>query len=471
VVAEPPSNGAGGGASVEGRHLAIGAILATGAQMVPLATFAVMSVTIARLFGPTGTGEFSLVLTLFDVVLLVFTLGLGTGVTYVVSRGGWPLALAFRQTFIAAVVLGAGGALCGLLFYAVTRGNVMEGVSSELVVIMLASLPFALAWAYASAIALGRDRYEAFAIFPILQAVVVLLAGVPLALTVGLTGAAIGFAAAHIVTALLAVLWAARELRTDAGARPAAVPHGGQLAQAARFGAKAWTANVLQFVNYRVDLFILSAFASRADVGVYSVALSVTALAWVLPSALQTVLFPRTASLNAAVERGALTATAGDAAVVRAVRHSVILTAPTIVAMGLILVVAIPLLYGSAFHETVGLGFLLLPGVAALGVGKVVSAVYTGRGHPEYAVWTVVIDMPITIGLYLLLIPELGATGAALSSTLSYAIATALGLLFFRRATEIDLGTLKPAWSDLRDYADAARHIRERLRRRIASNH
>ena len=51
---------------------------------------------------------------------------------------------------------------------------------------------------------------------------------------------------------------------------------------------QAWSANLLQLLNYRLDIFILSALATRSAVGVYSIAVSVTALGWVLCGVLLT---------------------------------------------------------------------------------------------------------------------------------------------------------------------------------------
>jgi hypothetical protein len=85
------------------------------------------------------------------------------------------------------------------------------------------------------------------------------------------------------------------------------------LREAFRFGLPGWIGNVFQQVNYRFDVIILAAYASTADVGVYSVALTITSLAWVLPHGLQTVIFPRTANLDAAAEAGELSAEESDA--------------------------------------------------------------------------------------------------------------------------------------------------------------
>jgi O-antigen/teichoic acid export membrane protein len=239
------------------------------------------------------------------------------------------------------------------------------------------------------------------------------------------------------------------------------------LREAAVFGSKAWGATLLQLVNYRLDLFLLAAFVSRADVGRYSVALSVTALAWLLPSALETVIFPRTADLHAAQGRGEIELEESDRATARAVRHSVVLLIPAALLVLLLVVVAVPLLYGPEFMRSVWFGMILIPGVVSLSLGKTLSAVITGRGHPQVALWITAITVPLTIVLYVALIPPFGAFGAAVGSTLSYLSSTALALFWFRRKTHIPLrSALVPSRAELRDYVDALGNVRRRLRPR-----
>ena len=84
----------------------------------------------------------------------------------------------------------------------------------------------------------------------------------------------------------------------SAGERCPVVEHVG-LRAAMRFGSKTYPANVLQFLNFRLDLFLLNALATTADVGRYSVAVSVTSVMWLLPRALSAVVFPRVAHLSA----------------------------------------------------------------------------------------------------------------------------------------------------------------------------
>lgn len=444
------------------RHLAVGTLLVLGAQIGAVVAGTAMSVLIARLLGPAGTGVFSLVTQLFDVVLMVFTIGLSAGITYYVSRGDWPLRQAFREISVAAVGLGAAGAAAGLLFYALTRHTVLEGVTTALPAVALASLPFAFIWAFAGAIALSRDRYEAYLSFSVVHSLVLLVAGVALAAAFELNGAIIGFAMANVVAAGVAVAWLRRYTAGERDQGPGAAAR--QMPSAIRFGLKTWSANLLQLLNYRLDLFLVSAFASRSEVGFYAIALAVTALAWSLPTALTAVLFPRTADVDAAAAQGAAGGEFADASAVRAMRHTVLQMVPTAAAVTLLILVAVPLLYGPAFHETIKLSFILLPGVVALGLAKVASGIFSGRGFPEYAQRSALISTPITVGLYFALIPPLEATGAAIASSVSYSLSTGLGIWYFRKATKIPLRrALVPSRADLRDYVDAFQHLRSHV--------
>jgi len=459
---EEPSPAAGVSAP-NPRNLALGTVLATAATIGPLFASGILSLAIAHLYGPSGNGVMSLVMNLFDVALAIFTIGLSSGITYLVSRQEWSLDQAAREMRLASAVLGIGGAACALGFYFVARGTILRGVTPAMAIVSLVSLPFAIQWSFAAATALGRDRYEAYTTLELANAAIILVAGVGLAIPFGILGAVTAFAAAQVLTALIGAIWLRREtMRADDSGGDG---RSGQLRRATKFGLQAWSANLLQLLNYRLDIFILSSVALRSTVGVYSIAVSVTALGWVLPNSFQTVLFPRVASLDAAAGSGRIGAGSSDAAAARAVRHSVLIVIPTTVLL-VALVLVLPFIYGSAFERSVTLGFILIPGVAVAGVAKVASAVSSGRGFPRYALYTTALTVPATIVLYLLLIPSFHAVGAAAASTISYTFTTVLTVYYFERATSIKLrSALIPARSDLIDYLDALRSARTRLSR------
>jgi O-antigen/teichoic acid export membrane protein len=248
----------------------------------------------------------------------------------------------------------------------------------------------------------------------------------------------------------------AREARRDT-----VVDTGDPWPRALRFGLQSWGANLLQQINYRFDILILGGFATARDVGVYSVALTLTSVAWVLPQGLGTVLFPRVASLQESASLGEVSANESDAAPAKAVRHSVLLTLPAALLICALLLVAVPLLYGEKFGETTTLGFILLPGVLLLGIGKVLSSAIAGRGHPRYTLYISMITVPLTLALYFTLIPLFDEWGAAVASSISYGLAALLALGFFRRVTQIGLrDALVPRSEDIADYGGLARLAR-----------
>jgi O-antigen/teichoic acid export membrane protein len=334
--------------------------------------------------------------------------------------------------------------------------TVFKGISTGLAVLALSSLPPVLAYSYADVILLARERYEGYAGLELSHSTTLLLVGAGLAIPFGLTGAAIGLPAAAVVGALLGAILLVREARRDE-----VVDRGGSMPRAVRFGLQSWASNLLQQINYRFDVLILGGFATARDVGVYSVALTLTSAAWVLPQGLQTVLFPRVASLEESTMAGEISADESDAALAKAVRHSVLLTLPAALLISALLLVAVPLLYGSRFSETTSLGFVLLPGVLLLGIAKVLSSAVAGRGYPRYGLYVGLMSVPTTLALYFGLIPLFDEWGAAVASSISYGVVALMVLVFFRRVTRIGLrATFVPRVEDVADYGGLARIAR-----------
>jgi O-antigen/teichoic acid export membrane protein len=386
----------------------------------------------------------------------VVSLGLTAGITYEVSRRRWSVRDAFRSSYLAALVLGLIGSLGGLGVFALTHESVFGGVRTWVAVVALSSVPAVLAYQYADSLLLGLERYEGYAALELSHSGTLLVVGAALVVPFGLAGAVIGLPAAALVGAAVGAVLLAREARRDS-----IVCGSGSLRPALGFGLQSWGANLLQQINYRFDVLILGGFATARDVGVYSVALTLTGVAWVLPQALQTVLFPRAASLDEAMLTGAVTADESDAALAKAVRHSVLLALPAAALIAALLVVAVPLLYGSKFDETIPLGFVLLPGVLMLGIAKVMSSAIAGRGYPRYTLYIGAISAPLTLALYFSLIGAFDEWGAAVASSISYAATALLALAFFRRVTRIGLReALVPRGEDLSDYAGLFRLAR-----------
>jgi O-antigen/teichoic acid export membrane protein len=461
----------------ERRHLAAGITASLAGQVAGIVAAGLSGIAIARLLGPSGTGTLALIMNLFAMLTLFVGLGLRTGLTYMVSHDRWPVPEAFRTSQAISLLLGLVGGGLVLAMYAITSGSVLESVTFAMAAMVGAAIPLGLSTLASAGLMIGRERYEAYGFIQALPNTGVLVFAVGLAAAFGITGAVAGFLAAQAAAALIAAVWAWRyvaRVRAERAARavaprPAATR---PVRETFSFGIKSWGSDVLQFLNYRIDIFILNAYAISADVGVYSVAIAVAQLGLVLPGAFNTVLLPRTADLDAAVRSGEVPESESDATVARAARHGVLIMLPTAVALACMMLL-IPLLYGPRFEDSVVLGMILIPGIVGRGLSRVLNPITAGRGYVRYPLYIGLITAPPTIALYFLLIPGHEAGGAALASTLSYLVTTALAILYFHRATRIGFrAALVPRWEDVRDYRHAltqlrayVRHLRSRLGR------
>jgi O-antigen/teichoic acid export membrane protein len=466
------------------RPLTGGAVMSATSRIVVAGTGAVATIVIARLLGPSGSGAYAVAQTLIIMLTVATTLGVEHGIAYYVSSGRWSARHANRTSQLVALVCGIVGVGIGVVVRLAVP-SAFNGLSFAVTIAAAAALPFSLSWFYSSYVALAIDNYESYALPPAIQSSAAVCLVALLGALYGVAGAVVGFTLAHVLAAATMLLVNRRTFAapsgsarsgsppaesaatqsasaesappgtTATGSAPAGGPETsdepGQLRRAVGFGLKGYASNALQFVNYRLDLFILNATATGAAVGHYSVAIAVTGVMWLLPQALSDVLFPRVAALSA---RSGIAREQERAFVeIKSLRHTVLITVLSTLVLALALVLLVVPVYGSAFRPAIDLGLILLPGVALLGLTGPLSATILGRGHPGLSLIGAAIVTPLTVVLYVLLIPSLQATGAALASTISYSTTFLLAAFFYRRATGHGaLALMLPTRGELQDY-------------------
>ena len=441
------------------RALGVGVLLASAGLVGSFAAAGVNTVAVARIEGPHATGLVALSGQVVIIATLVAGIGLRTSVTYRVGARLWSPRSALHASLRAAIGLGIAGAGVGLGVYALLRHSAMSDFTWPMAAALMASLPFVLAWWIVPAVPLARDRFEQYALLTLSGPAAVLVLCPLGAVFGGSSGTVFGFAAGYVVGGLITVGWALRFAgREDARHGP---DHGIRAARG--FGLRAWVNDLFQFVNVRPDLFIVSAYYGAAATGVYSITVSITSLVWIASQPLAAVVLPRTASLRGGDDSEPRLAAAEPH--VAAVRHAVLVCALATLALIPALVIA-PVVWGPGFGRITQLGLIMAPGVALLGVARVMVAAFTGRGAANHALAVGFVSFPLTLVAFLLVIPDHGSTGAAVVSCVSYLAVSALSAVFFFRGTGAGLrASLVPHEGDLRGYLELARRLRRQLQR------
>ncbi len=222
---------------------------------------------------------------------------------------------------------------------------------------------------------------------------------------------------------------------------------------ASAFAIPCYAANVAQFLNYKLDVFVVGFFAGTASVGRYTLAVSLGQLLWLMSNSVASVLLPKIAASTASSDDGS-----GVRHTARVTRLTLWATALCGLALGLLGTQAIPLLYGEAFRPSVAALLWLLPGIVIFSVANVLAAYIAGIGKPRLNLLVSGISLIVTITLDLILIPRLNIVGAAIASTVSYSLSALLLMVFFTRETGASLReVLLPTSEDVKILLSVAR--------------
>ncbi|MBJ6359790.1 flippase [Paenibacillus sp. MAHUQ-46] len=409
-----------------------------------------VSVVTARLLGPEGKGILTALLVIPTLVITIADLGIRQSTAFFIGKKTYPekeIVSSLAMVWIFASVLCM--SVVGLIFYL----QYGDRYSVWLMLVFLLIIPVNLGIQFLRGVMQGKMRIGSLNKAEILKTVCNF--GILIVL-VGLWGLGVmGAALTQLLMAVFTFYYCWRAVKD--------VPIGlafNRPVMSAMIG-KGFSFAVALFVlqlNYRLDIIILEAYTNATAVGVYSVGTNLAEMIWQLPAAVGMILFSKGA--NASSEKTSVNRT------LKLIRFLV----PLLVLFGLLFWVFAPvivgLLYGKAFDGSVTVIRWLLPGILSFVIVKLLHSEMSGRGYPLFSLNVSIASLVANIGLNFLLIPTYGATGAAISSAISYTLAGAVFVLLYVRREKVSVAELlllnRSDWSEL---VQKAAFIRGKLRR------
>jgi len=225
-----------------------------------------------------------------------------------------------------------------------------------------------------------------------------------------------------------------------------------QITEIMKYSIPCYLGNLVQFLNYRLDIFIVSFFIGTTGVGLYLLAVTIAQLVWLLSTAFSTALFPSIAtSTNNDPENAKRSAR---------ITRLVLLTS-FISAIGIVcLSPFIPILFGEKFRGSILPLLWILPGIVMFSIVNILASFFAGIGKPKINFYVSFIGVIFTITLDFLLIPRWGIVGASITSSISYSFSALLTLAIFIKTTTIPLHEILIANSE--DIRIVLRSIQER---------
>jgi O-antigen/teichoic acid export membrane protein len=382
------------------------------ARLVQFGCTVAVAFLLARLLGPSGRGEYSLLLLLPSTLFALGQLGLPSALTYFAGSGRSVASLAAAAAVVATVlsailVAGSLAALPSL------RPALFAAAPLGLLQVATVALPILLATSFFGSILWGRQLVRPYSRVLASQSLGWLLAVIGLVgvAHLGVTGALSAYLLVTGIGAAAVVLLVLRERSRAADDEPSAGPV--NLGALLGYGLRLYPAGASTFLSYRGDLFLLSALrGDAAAIGLYALAVSLAEITFQVPDSVATLFYPRVAG----AEREEADRLAPSIA-----RFSLLLTGLAAVALipmaWLAIRVVLPGYEGSLLPF-----LLLLPGTVALGLSKVLSGYISGLGRPEPVGIIAMVALGVNLVVNVVLIPPLGIAGAALASMISYSL-------------------------------------------------
>jgi len=360
----------------------------------------------AKLLGPAGKGDYYLLVLPPQTIMVLIQFGLPQALGFYAARGKTSGIVAKALVLITALSLAAFTAAVALL--PVLRETFLRGLEPTEIILALSAIPVLLTATFMTSIVIARQAirwYAAVHISTTLAATFLLL------LIVGVLGFGVmGAVAAFLIySSFAAIGYLAGAIRVSA-----ATPEPGRLRyrELFRFGLPLYPGSITMFFSYRIDVFILAALLAdpSAPLGYYSVAVTLAELVFWVPSSVSKIFFPRVAGSSRED---------ADHQVPAVSRVTLLLTAlvALVLAPGATLLLWLLL---PAFLPSLAPLYVLLPGVVALSITRVVSGYVSGLGLTGTTSLVNIGAFVLNIAANFLLIPQFGIVGAAFASLVSY---------------------------------------------------
>lgn len=191
------------------------------------------------------------------------------------------------------------------------------------------------------------------------------------------------------------------------------------------YGMLVQLAAAFTLITYRLGYYMIENYRGRAEVGVFSVGVSLSEAIWLVAGSFGLILFSKVANLD---DRRA-----SQLMTLHLVRVVGVIT--FIVLLPLILCPAsfFPFIFGTGFEQVHTIVLWLAPGILLYSVNIVLTPYFSGTAQYHITTLGAAVGFVVIIVFNLLLIPRFGIEGAAVASSLAYGSMALYQVIMFKK--------------------------------------
>ncbi len=390
-----------------------------------------LSIVLARWLGAADLGLYRMVLTIYGIATLAGTFGIPAALVKYVAEyedDKDRLSQTITSGLISSVIFGV---VTGILLYALsgTLASVFHMPElTHLLRILAFVFPISSILQITMALLNGLREMKTYAFLVILQNFLMILFVVAFVrLGFGVEGTVFGLILS-VAGACIGGLYLSRKfLRLNLQN----LIHNSR--KLVFFGSQLFGANAVNVIANHADIMIIGYFLATADIGYYSIAISLSMFLTLIPSAIQTITYPATSRYWSQDNHQAL-----RKMIDKSMKYSACILLPVGLGVGFFSREIVTAIYGGGFiYAASPLVVLLVARVIRGSTIIPIGGSFSAVGRPDIALKTTALSAGLNVGLNILLIPRMGILGAAVATTVSLLLATAIWLIFMPRILKV----------------------------------
>ena len=379
---------------------------------------------IARELGVEGNGQYALAILLPTFMALFLSAGLTSSNIYFVGKKEFSLTTIYTTTISMGIIIVTIGLACGFQLVKFYGDTIFPNIPFEVLMMALFIFPFSFMNSFQLSFLQAIEDFSTYNIVSLMHPILflIMISGLYIFDILTLKNIVL----LSLISPFLLLFISTFYVFQKGYAFKLSDYSGIYMKRALSYGLRSHMSNLVAFVNYRADIFLLNLFATPASVGLYYVAVQIVERLWILSQAMSTVLFPRFVALQEEDEKRV-------ELIAKAFRIVIILTLLASFLLSIFGYYAIGLLFGEDYIGAYFAILFLIPGIVVGAGSRILANAIAAKGKPELNMYTSVFAMVLNITLNIILIPQYGFIGAAVATSIAYIFNSVLRIWLLNR--------------------------------------
>lgn len=400
------------------------------AKILKALVFFLLTILVARGFGPEGKGIITLFIFLPELMYFMLHFGLGNANIYFISGGQENERKIFNNTFWEGLSLGIISIFLLLLLYLFFPAFLGNEFPSSFLFLALIAMPFSFWETFFENIFAGKNNFKIFGFIIIINRF--LLAGILLISFFILHTPLLGVAIIILCNLIMQSMIYLTILIKKYGLPSVKLFDNSYFKKSFDFGFRSYLACFLCYLVLRSDIYMLSAMKGIKEVGLYSIATNFIDALLILSGSMSAVIFP-------------LISTNKEKSAYYIKKITSLVSASSMILTLFILLTGrflIPFFFGQAFSTSIPPLFILLIAMYFWSLLSIITQFFAANRYPWTAVWIWIPGLLINILLNFIFIPKYGMLATAWSSVLAYFLTFLLHFILLQKYEKISIKSI-----------------------------